>query len=201
MICSQCATPLVPIPAQGGENAKVVVTDDKRPMPLRCIGCAKVFCHVCQTTKVDASAGMSAASVSTVCPACGDRLELVRGPAPAPAPSAAPPDDARRRELKHAYKDAQREPAARREMPPGLKDLFERELGPKPPPPVKSGSDGCFPFICLVVGALAGANAFGPETSGWWAVPGGLGGLVAGVLVEWVFVKVWRAIFGGPEKS
>lgn len=186
MICVKCGQKLDPAPMTGAETPSVVLVVGAKPLPLRCGGCDRVVCHVCQTNREHREGGATAAEVSLECTFCGGLLELVHGPAPAPGPAASTPPvtDERRRELKHAYRLAKRAEAAERGLPPAIATL----VGPPSPPPHR-GSSGCFPLICLAVGGIAGYNQ-APEGSLLLGAVGLAMGLLVGFLVERLVLTV-----------
>lgn len=153
MHCATCGQPLELPAVEGGGAATIVLTVGSRPLPLRCRGCARVVCHVCQTTASEDADGVSAARVDTRCSSCGDALELMRGAAPAPEPEpASPPRELTREErkaLKREYKERQAvvdeaENARRRAQ-------LERLLEPAPVRRRGVAPGGCLGTVALAV--------------------------------------------------
>lgn len=190
MLCATCGLTLTPPPMEGGAAPKVVLSASSDPIPLRCVGCAKVVCHVCQTVQAQTpEAGVTMAQVSTICPDCGDRLEVQgRQVEPRPEEEAPPVSEERRRELKQAYKDQQRAEEPRR-RPPGLQRLLDETTQPPveiPPAPPDTGIGGCVGAPFFFLGALIGWG------DGNWL--GMLAGAVVGVVVASVIAVVVEGV-------
>jgi len=192
VICARCAEPLEPLPTEGGANPTVVLTVGSKPLPLRCVGCGKLVCHVCQTDNAEDVEGMTAAHVSLVCTFCGDGLEMVRGALPSTASADDPPmTEERRRELTRAYQEQQRAAPAERRVSPGLQRLLDQALGPAPAAGRQRGrvrpsvAGGCLVLLAGLLFALAGYNLNDDGSYAGLFVAGVIG-LIAGGIVEFV---------------
>ena len=173
---------------EGGDSPRVVLmVAGGKPFPLRCGGCARVTCHVCQTTTEEQAGGASIMRVSLDCASCGGRLEPVR--APAPAAEKTPLGDEEKRQLKRAYKDQQREEARARGLPPALKELFEAEDRERP----HEVPRGCLGFLGFVVGGIVGYN-LDPESSWLYPLGGAVAGAVAGYLLALFNGRIRRGV-------
>lgn len=202
MLCATCGQPLSPPPMdmEAGAAPAVALSSSSSPLPLRCCGCARVVCHVCQTVETDApEPGMMLARVSMVCTSCGDRLELQghQVARPQEEEQAAPVTHERRRELRRAYKEQQR--ARRREVPPGLQHLLDQGSTPSAPLSPSAPDDStvvgaCAGVVVFFFCALVGWTSRGLDGSYLGMLVGAVVGGVLGTGVAWVINMIVFAI-------